>query len=356
MSAAAATSPAAYFTRDYHAARDAFLDAARQAGASLTTYGHPLSTAEQPLACDVAAIGPEDANGLLMLVSGVHGVELFVGSACQTGWLLEDGAASLPPRTRAVLVHAINPWGARHYRRNTEDNVDLGRNFHEFDGPLPDNREYSALHEALTYGDDAVIADFIATHGEMAYVNAIMRGQFDHADGFGFGGRAPVWSNTTLRRIVAEHGTGAERVAVLEYHSGLGPYGYGAIVNFQAGEDVARARRTFGGWLLTPNAPGNRGHGHKASGTTTNAYRDAFTGVELTVGVVEFGTVEPRVSLPVMLADHRLTIVGGPVAEHEAIRAQNLACHSPHDPDWQQAVWDRSNLAIAQALRTLSAA
>lgn len=348
--------PPAPFARDYPTARNRFIDAARRAGAALATYDHPLSTAAQPLACDVASIGPDDAEALLLLVSGVHGVELYVGSACQVAWLDGGGADRLPRGVRAVLIHAINPWGALHYRRNNEDNVDLGRNFQDFGAALPANDDYAALHQALTLGDDDVLAGYVRTHGELAYVNAIMQGQFDFADGFGFGGHAPTWSNRTLRRVVAEAAGDAVRAAVLEYHSGLGPYGYGAIVNFQEGEDQLRARRGFGGWLVTPNAPGKRGHGHKASGVTTNAYRDSLPGVELTVGVVEYGTVEPQVSLPVMIADHRLTIAGGPASAHEAVRAQNLACHVPDDRDWECAVRDRSALAIAQALRVLAAA
>ena len=72
--------------------RTQFLDAARAAGAVLTTYAHPLKGPNgEALATDVAWLGKPDASRVLMTLSGTHGVEGYYGSTCQAAWLRELG-------------------------------------------------------------------------------------------------------------------------------------------------------------------------------------------------------------------------------------------------------------------------
>ena len=51
--------------------------------------------------------------------------------------------------TALVLVHANNPHGFAHQRRVNEDNIDLNRNFIDFDAKTPESPEYAELHPAL---------------------------------------------------------------------------------------------------------------------------------------------------------------------------------------------------------------
>ena len=121
--------PDTLFSADFAAARAKFLAACTLRGLAPQTHLHPLAGAHgEMLATDVVRIGPDDAARLLVLTSGVHGVELFAGAGCQIDWLLTHPADALPRDTAVVLVHAINPWGASWLRRYTEDNVDLCRN------------------------------------------------------------------------------------------------------------------------------------------------------------------------------------------------------------------------------------
>ena len=72
----------------YQQARENFLSACSEAGCPVSSYLHPLKGPEgEELATDVAWFGPEDAGKLLVMVSGVHGVEGFSGSATQVGWI-----------------------------------------------------------------------------------------------------------------------------------------------------------------------------------------------------------------------------------------------------------------------------
>ena len=83
------------------------------------------------------------------MIAGTHGVEGHCGSGAQVAWLQQGGPARLPPRTGALLIHAINPHGFAWGRRVNEDNIDLNRNFVDHSQPHPANADYEALREHI---------------------------------------------------------------------------------------------------------------------------------------------------------------------------------------------------------------
>ena len=101
----------------YGAARDAVLAAGQRAGAEATAFPHPTpGRLGEELAIDVLTIGPADAESVLLVVSGTHGVEGYAGSALQRWWLDERSTAR-PVDVRVVIVHALNPVGFWWVRR-----------------------------------------------------------------------------------------------------------------------------------------------------------------------------------------------------------------------------------------------
>src|SRR3546814_9727826 len=81
----------------------------------------------KPLYMDVAWVGPDDADVVLLSLSGTHGAEGFNGSAAQVHWLNLHGAEPLPKGVAMLFVHAVNPFGFAHMLRVNENNVDLNR-------------------------------------------------------------------------------------------------------------------------------------------------------------------------------------------------------------------------------------
>ncbi|MFP3338959.1 DUF2817 domain-containing protein, partial [Micrococcus sp. SIMBA_131] len=66
---------------------------------------------------------------VLFFTTGEHGIEGYAGAAVIQLFVenyLDQIDAS---KTGICLIHAINPWGMRHFRRVTENNVDLNRNY-----------------------------------------------------------------------------------------------------------------------------------------------------------------------------------------------------------------------------------
>ncbi len=264
-----------------------------------------------------------------------------------------------------LLIHALNCWGAAHLRRNNEDNVDLARNFLNFDDPVPENARYEELRTAIDCREfrgaerdraNRIHAEFVAANSINEYVDAVMGGQYQYAKGFAYGGSEAVWSNRLLRRILEPFSATAKQVRVVEYHSGLGPYGYGSAVTMQSGEDLERVKAIYGRWVDAPNDTSDETaeRFHRVQGHPTDGIRSALPDACLSAIVLEFGTYPPFVSLQSLLDDHWLTHYGdvrSPTGLE--IKKKILEHHYPADPDWQQAVTDRSSQVIEQTFRGL---
>ncbi|MEC7204159.1 MAG: DUF2817 domain-containing protein, partial [Pseudomonadota bacterium] len=123
-----------YFAADYAEARAKFLESAKAVDVLKWKFDHPLTgPSGEALGTDIVWLGAENARNVVVAGSATHGIEGFCGSGCQTGFLTENWMSRLAADTALVLVHANNPYGFAHQRRVNEDNIDLNRNFIDFD-------------------------------------------------------------------------------------------------------------------------------------------------------------------------------------------------------------------------------
>jgi hypothetical protein len=246
------------FSEGYVEARGKFTSAARAAGAEITSFvlesrgpdGGELST-------DAAWLGPPDAERALVTISGTHGVEGFFGSATQVEWLHRAKTAPLKQGVAALHIHAINPYGFAWLRRTNEGNVDINRNWMNFDAALPANPMYAELSDDLCPLDwsadtqalsGARLQAWIQRHNFATFQKAVSSGQWTHPDGLFYGGTSPSWSRRVLTEILTSKLRQASRVCVLDFHTGLGPYGYAEPIVGLPRDDpgFARARSLIG--------------------------------------------------------------------------------------------------------------
>src|SRR5262249_43630389 len=107
-----------FFSSDYADARKRFSDVAKAAG--FTPERHVNAKVKGPrseeLSTEIVRIGPTNAENVILVTSGTHGVEGFCGSGAQVGWLVNGVHKELPKNTALVLIHAINPHGFAHER------------------------------------------------------------------------------------------------------------------------------------------------------------------------------------------------------------------------------------------------
>ena len=227
----------------------------------IATTIRPRGRGARRLSTDVARLGPDDASKVVVTISSTHGVEGYCGSGFQVDWLASVGAAGLPKDTAAVFVHAINPYGFAWTRRVTEEGNDLNRNYVDHSKPYPVNEGYLEIADFLVPADlsaggvaaaDAKLAAYRKKVGDVAYFRAVSGGQYSHPDGMFFGGGGPAWSNRTLHAITDKFLKGRSDVAVIDFHTGLGPYGYGEpITHYDIDTPASRRVRAFWGESVT---------------------------------------------------------------------------------------------------------
>jgi hypothetical protein len=342
------------FSATYAEARDKFRAATLAVAARLETIRHPLRGPDGAfLACDVARLGPTDATRVLVTISGTHGVEGYCGSGAQIAALREGLFAGLPHDVAVVAIHAINPHGFAWTRRVTEDNVDLNRNFVDHAMPYPANPGYATLRAAICPAnwDPATrmatrqtLDSYGATYGAMALQKAISGGQYEDPDGVFFGGHAATWSNRTLRRIFAEIGTTAREIAVIDYHTGLGPYGHGELITSAHSNRPAFAR--LSDWLgrdqLTSPDLGNSSSAPLV-GVNAAGMREAAPRAQVSVVALEFGVRPLAETLDALRADawlHAHEPFGSP--EWSDIKAAMRATFYGDEPNWKTLIVRRS--------------
>lgn len=357
------------FAPTYAQARTRFLEAAAAAGLPIASHPHPLKGREgEDLAMDVVRDGPADADKLLIVSSGCHGVEGYCGSGVQVFALHDEEWRNLA-RSQGVAVlyiHALNPYGFSHIRRATHENVDLNRNFHDFRQPLPVNPAYRELAPLLLpdawppQADNVrAVQAFIAERGEAAWQAAITRGQHEFAEGLFFGGTAPTWSNHTLRAVLRQHGSGASRVGWIDLHTGLGPSGLGERIYCGPDDAIAvqRARDWWAGGGATPVTSMYDGSSTSAflTGLMWTALRDECPGAEYTGIAMEYGTVPMMEVLQALRAEQWLQLhPEAPAAQAAQIKAQMLAAFYTDTDAWKGQIVSQARQSMFQAVDGLA--
>ena len=314
---------------------------------------------------DLAYLGPEGPERVLVVSSGIHGVEGFAGSAIQLQLLREQLAGLALPRDAGVLlIHAVNPYGFAALRRVNESNVDLNRNFLRHPEDHEPNPAYDALGEAINPArldedtDGAArraLRAFAERHGFPRLQEALTRGQYAHPRGVYYGGAREEDSARILREVALRETRGARRIVWIDVHTGLGPYGEVEMILEFAPEDprFRRARAVWGD-AIKSTATGESVSA-AVCGAMDRGIGDALADRELAIACAEFGTYDPARVFWALRADNWLHAHGDPDSEAgRRIRGELLEVFRPADPAWQRRVLEVGAGLLEQAGRGLA--
>ena len=345
----------------YAIARRALLDAAASAGARVAHHVHPLPGREgEELAIDVVELGDPDARDVVLVVSGTHGVEGYAGSALQLGLLQQ--APALPDGVALVLVHALNPYGMSWVRRVNEDNVDLNRNFIDWSQPVPHNEGYDRIADLLVPREwtdaeqERTLNELLAVAGEVGlgeFQRIVSGGQYHHPTGLFYGGTGPTWSHRWLREWSADRLGSAERVVMIDLHTGLGPWGVGELIVSDPTSSASYARAAA--WWGDVHS---MVEGDSVSAVLAGDWQATAAGLvpqaEVTTVTIEYGTKDPLTGMQSLRADAWLHAHGDPTApEAAAFRAAVRDAYNDDDQAWIDVVWPRCESVVTAALEGL---
>ena len=321
-----------------------------------------LGPENETLATAVSWIGRADASRVLVLQSATHGIEGFAGSAIQLDFLKHQLHKLTDTDVSVLLIHAINPYGFAWLRRVNEDGVDLNRNFIDFTQALPKNTIYAELankllpaHEQDLESSWADLLTWRDNNGQGLFEEGITRGQYDYPDGLFYGGQAASQSRKNLEKIISDFDlAGRDYVAVIDIHTGLGPFSYGELICDHAPNSsaVAWARNVYGQSVTEP-----------ALGTSSSAPKDGLLDYcwhqalndRICFVTLEFGTYSIEKMFAALRADHLLhrQTFDWNDSHVQAIKQTLKQFFYPATADWQELVLLRGRQVIAQAIQGL---
>ena len=353
----------AAFSSDYAAARDRFRKAASRLGWPLEV--HPIGASGphgEELTIDVAS-STGNPERVLVVSSGIHGVEGFFGSAVQIA-LLEEWATVERPFVKCLFLHGLNPYGFAWLRRVDERNVDPNRNFllqeERFEGAperyahldrLLNPRRPSPLWEPFTLK----ALPLIVRYGVPALRQAIAQGQYKYPRGLFFGGTEP----SPTHRLLAEHLPrwleGSRSVVHLDLHTGLGPRGACKLLIDYALTD--RQRRRLIEWFGRSEFETSDSSGipYTARGGFGRWCVSRGLAPDYLFAYAEFGTYGPIAVLAGLRAEnqaHHWGTADAPETRRAKERLKELFC--PADERWRSRVLERSRDIVRRSLHELA--
>ena len=232
-----------YFNDTYEECRAEFISEAEKlqqiySGVEVSKFQVPSKT-EQELYVDLLYIPAQDtAMNLLVLTSGIHGVEGFTGSAVQMMTIKEIINQDLLGSTGLLIIHGLNPYGFKNIRRVSENNIDLNRNC-AIDPALYDskNEGYGNLYDMLNPTKEAdhansrnrnyhlIAVQKILAESMPVLRQAVLQGQYEFPEGLYFGGEDLEPQFKLLKPILSNIMSGYELVATIDLHTGYGENG-----------------------------------------------------------------------------------------------------------------------------------
>lgn len=233
----------AYYKDSWYECRDAFRIEAEQLKNNFTNvelFSVPVSSAnDTDLYIDFCYIPAMDTTKKLMVItSGTHGIEGFVGSAVQLMLMNEFFKPEMCSEVGILLIHGMNAWGFKHERRFTENNVDLNRNY-SLTKSLFDtkNEGFVALYDLLTPKGELNMNSIqnrffmlkairqIVQKGMPALLQAFAQGQYEYQEGIYFGGNEWEQQVDILSKVLTEKAAPYSTVLNLDIHTGFGDRG-----------------------------------------------------------------------------------------------------------------------------------
>ncbi len=215
------------------------VDALKEQGNDVQLSSYAIDTSEGLYIDTIYIPATEEQTNLIVLTTGVHGIEGYIGSAMLDVFWQEIYSSQIDKDNTGVLVVAnVNPYGMKYHRRYNENNVDLNRNFildwNSFDMTV--NKDYPKVdtflgpqkelgnafwHEAGFYGSLVVE---VVQDGADVISNALLGGQYEYPEGVYYGGNGDEASTTYLKDVFKQTlESEYENIVHIDVHSGYGP-------------------------------------------------------------------------------------------------------------------------------------
>jgi hypothetical protein len=348
--------------------------------------------AKEEYTMDIVVIAG-NVPGLVVHVSGCHGVEGYSGSAIQIAflnWLLQQHyhpkqSPMLSKMPTIVLVHAMNPYGMAKFRRVNENNVDLNRNaltkeqwetvanneynkqiYDKFDKNLfnPQIPQTASLQRVIFEVGVRTVLAFMR-HGFRAIKHAMVSGQYHQPKGIFFGGQdrpeksilvLQEWIQTTLLKSRAFLNDTTTATTWIDVHTGLGAPGKDTLLPSSKGEEWCSSE--FQKWFPESHSEAATKDVHKGyenvQGKVINYFYELFFKhqPDSLLLVQEFGIVPAFLVGPAMIVENAALRNGIDTAT--VSKRTTKAVFYPETAAWRRDILENGLRVLFQAMERSS--
>ncbi|WP_455331510.1 M14 family metallopeptidase [Exiguobacterium profundum] len=359
-----------YFSSSYEESREKFLNLLSEVKrfypkAELLTH----SIGDENI--DVILGEPKrERKAMILMTIGEHGIEGYAGAAVTHQFVQTQLAHVRHETTGICLIHAVNPWGMKHFRRVNEHNVDLNRNYviDREAVPYNVNREYELMRHLFV--PDGVIDDYheareqiysflgsgIKLDGFKAMSGAKGMGQYQFPKGVYYGGEEDEPSAIFLKGIQHDLLERYGKVVHLDWHTALGPTNeVTMVISKRDGRTEDELKQAYGLDNVNVYDP------DEVLGDSTNHFyyvRDTeYPDKGLVSALFEFGTFGTSTKASIrefltIILENRLYFEGTKDPEaRNSIQNEFMAMFYPENADWREAVLREGAKAVEGYLK-----
>jgi hypothetical protein len=304
---------------------------------------------------------------LLVISTGLHGIEGYIGSAVMQLFFNEFIHRIDPYYTGVLFIHSQNPWGMSNWERTNPNNVDLNRNFISgtFQSPQMDNLDYPRLKtflcpdrplSTLMAEKARFVAGLLMTLlqvGTSRLREATLMGQYDFPQGIYFTGQAHQEETRLLMGLYQNAFKGYQRIVHIDLHSGYGPRDQMTVVTSPLerlnSEEIQKKYR------LGRVAGANPDEFYSMHGDMNDweykLVQMTYPGASIFAANFEFGTygdsflAEAR-SLRITIMKNQMNQYGGLKKTEKWVEREYRELYLPSEPAWYAKVWHDARQAF----------
>lgn len=362
-----------YFPDTYEESRETFrgnLEKIRLYWPDAEVTTRPIGQEEDNTIDMIYSPGTETNERILLITAGEHGIEGYAGAAMLDVFVQEMANQMDSKRIGICLIHAVNPWGMRNFRRVTENNIDLNRNYLVDPEQVP--RDVNEHYENVmkVFLPDGVIDNYhlaridlqtklargLVSEGYYGLTKAKGMGQYEFPTGVYYGGKEKEENTQFLQAIQEKLLYEYPRVIHIDWHTALGPTNeVTMLMSEDDGRTLKELKKTYGLKNIQQFTP------EKAKGDSTHHFyalkNRHYPDTYLFSALFEFGTFGTSVSASLrefmtIILENRLHHEG---AVHEkdrqAILDEFKAMFYPEDHEWRLAVLTEGRKAMKSLLQ-----
>jgi len=294
---------------------------------------------------------------LLILSSGTHGIEGFVGSAMQEMFVSQFLTEDLLKNTGVLLIHGLNPYGFKYFRRVTENNIDLNRNS-DISSDLYDNDNsgYAELYDflnpqkAVKYG--SMGNRFFAVKAIKKIVQAslpvlrqaVLQGQYEFQEGLYFGGSKVEPQIAALGPIIQDYAKDYEVIMNIDLHTGYGERGKLHFFPNPVKDPVLRQKteKLFEGYQIDW---GDSGDFYTITGDFSGFIGKLLPGKTHIAMTFEYGTMDSQKTMGSIRSIKNMILENQGVhngykkdKDRSKVEKNILEMYYPSDPEWRKGI------------------